>query len=278
MKYCTVYHQHLKAPKAADEIIINYTNDIKNLISFLLNKCSRQRVIIQIIDFENFIKVKEIEKIKIIKQTYPDLNFALLIPSIFGPLSTTADKEKVRLIQICQENKIPYFTEDRCGTWDKFYILSQLGVTDIYVVEALGFNLPTVSKIAHSRSISLRTFANVAQFSVAPLPAKLHFFIRPEDIPFYSQYIDTIEFFKGKELDVLYDIYTKDERWGGNLQEIINGLPEPIYSNYLFPGWPDRRIECDRKCMKGDNCSLCDNYISIANQLKEMDIKKKESN
>jgi hypothetical protein len=127
-----------------------------------LNKCSRQRVIIQIIDFENFIKDKEIEKIKIIKQTYPDLNFALLIPSVFGPLSTTADKEKVRLIQICQENKIPYFTDDRCGTWDKFYILSQLGVTDIYVVEALGFNLPTVSKIAHSRGISLRTFANVA--------------------------------------------------------------------------------------------------------------------
>lgn len=278
MKYCTVYHKHSKAAQSANEIIINYTEDVKNLLSFLLNKCSRQRVIVQIIDFESFIKNKEITKIIAIKQKYPELNFSILIPNIFANSGTATDETKIQFIQQLREYKIPFFTNDRCGTWDQFYILSHLRVTDIYVVEELGFNLPTVSKIAKSRNISLRTFANVAQYGTKPLPAKLHFFIRPEDIPFYGQYIDTIEFFKGKEIDVIYDIYTKDKRWGGNLQEIITDLPEPIYSNYLFPGWPDRRVECNRKCMKGDYCTLCDNYISIANQLREIDKKKKEDN
>lgn len=278
MKYCTVYHKHSKAAQAANEIIINYTEDVKNLLSFLLNKCSRQRVIVQIIDFESFIKSKEITKIIAIKQKYPELNFSILIPDIFTNGGTATDETKIQFIQQLREYKIPFFTNDRCGTWDKFYILSQLGVTDVYVVEELGFNLPTISQIAKSRNISLRTFANVAQYGTKPLPAKLHFFIRPEDVPFYGQYIDTIEFFKGKEIDVMYNIYTKDERWGGNLQEIITDLPEPIYSNYLFPGWPDRRVECNRKCMKGGYCTLCDNYISIANQLREIDKKKKEDN
>lgn len=279
MKYCTVYHQHSTAAKTADEIIINYNNDIKVLLSFLLNHCSKQRVIIEIKDFNTFIKDKEIEKIKIIQQEHPELNFTLLLPNVFPlGIGITTDADMMIFIQELQKYKIPFFTKDRCGTWDKLYVISQLGVTDVYVVEGLGFNLPLVSTFAKERQIAIRTFANVAQYSAGPLPLKLNFFIRPEDISIYEPYIDTIEFFIGKELDVLYQIYTKDQQWYGNLQEIINGLPSPLYSNYLFPGWADKRIDCDRKCMKGDPCSLCDSYAAIANKLQEIDTKSQQTN
>jgi hypothetical protein len=63
-----------------------------------LNHCLKQRIIIEIKDFNKFIQDKEIEKIKAIQQEHPELGFTLLLPSIF-PFGMTMNKDILIFIQ-----------------------------------------------------------------------------------------------------------------------------------------------------------------------------------
>jgi tetratricopeptide (TPR) repeat protein len=81
--------------------------------------------------------------------------------------------------------KLPWFSGLFAHTWDQLHYLISLGVSDIYVVEDLCFELPAVAKECHKHNIRVRVIPNVAQSSInASAPLK-KFFIRPEDIDIY---------------------------------------------------------------------------------------------
>jgi len=51
------------------------------------------------------------------------------------------------------------------------------------------------------------------------------FFIRPEDVDIYGEYVDVIEFYDSiEQQNVLYEVYFKDKEWNGKLREIIKGM------------------------------------------------------
>lgn len=155
-----------------------------------------------------------------------------------------------------------FFELTQAYDWDIFTGLIVMGVSDIYVTNSLGFDLKNVSKIAKKYKIKLRTYPNVCQSSFYLNKNNFkNFWIRPEDLEYYSQYIDTFEFWN-KELianiDLLYKIYIKDQKWDGNLQNIIQGLQKPLDSRNINNEAFRIRSYCEKKCLKGFDCFICD--------------------
>ena len=246
MKYCIDYNKKSKIIDKVDEINIIYNLKDTTLLEFLLtNQTKRVNICFEELDMEN--QLMAVEKINDIKKSNENLQLFLRLQNIND-----------NVIKKIKEYNLPFYINLRVNNWDTFRGLLDLGVSDIYITEDLCFNLLSVSTIAHSRNVQLRTFPNVAQSQWSLTDALKKFFIRPEDIDEYSMYIDTIEFFGDVDkTDVLYKIYAIDKKWMGRLNEIIIGFNSELDSRFILPKFAHYRTNCRKRCVKGGSCNIC---------------------
>jgi hypothetical protein len=128
-----------------------------------------------------------------------------------------------------------------------------------------------------AKGVNIRMYPNVAQapticeaFSPEGEDIK-KFFIRPEDLDQYEDYVDVIEFFGPLDKqDVLMDIY-KDGYWMGGLDELIIGFKDKINCMNLMPDFGFYRLACGHRCDL-EKCNYCDISKSLAAELKAKDI------
>lgn len=266
MKYCVKFSKDIKTSilNEVDEITILYDRTDLTLIDFL-EKHQHQRVNIFICELENCIKYKDIEKLNQIKKEKPHFNFVLKFIDINEDIQKKLEEYK----------ECKYFYDIIATDWDTFLGLVNEGVSDIYIGEDLGFELDKVSKIAKEHNINLRTFPNVSQNAwrnnLYPLKT---FFIRPEDVPLYEQYIDVFEFFggTGNFQDIYYDIYKNKKTWYGQLKEIIFGLDIDIDNKFIIPRFGEKRISCNRECLKGGKCNRCNVIEELSYNLEKSNL------
>lgn len=260
MNYCVEYNQFtekLKHINDFNEWIINYNPNDNTLLDFL-EQHQDKRIILKIPNDTFWY-------------TYLDLCKELC--NKYNNIIICLDYKENRIEQIC-EYCFPYFYRKQISTWDEFLGMIDLGVTDIYIVEDLGFELEAVSKIAKENNVNIRMFPNVAQSSWADTSAILKFFIRPEDMDYYSQYIDTIEFYyeRHKDLDIYYKIYKERQKWSGMLNEIIIDFNSDLDNRFILPRFSERRINCNKNCIKGGKCRICYNIIDLSKTLKDKNL------
>lgn len=264
MKYCMEFYVGGDYMKDADELII-LTSENHNYGEFI-KKRPNQRIIIRVMDEEDILDNKNLLKIFIaLKQELNLDNFAVMLPQ-------TCEQEKY--IAPLKEAGIDYFFFNLADSWIKLRYLIQLGVSDVYITEALGFDLERASDFAHKNGAKVRTYPNVAQEEI-PIYDIYSFFIRPEDIPIYENYIDVCEFFwktKISEQPVYYKIYAIDKKWFGELQEIIVGLKQSIDSRYIVKQFAETRCHCKQRCLSGGTCRMCDRVLDLAGTLKKVGI------
>lgn len=256
MKYCVPYSKHFKYKDKIDECMFIY-NEFHNtdIFHILAENPKPYRVIIHVTDFEFFKKWRMAEAAAELKQKGVD--FALMFHEY--------NKDMDEMLASFKEKEIQFFFETRVRDWDTFYGLINLGVSDIYIVENLGFELDLLGPVAHASSVSIRAFANVCQSSWKYGDTLKTFFIRPEDIPAYDEYVDVVEFFGNtNEQEVMYKVYALDGKWFGDLQEIIIGLDQKIDSRYVLPVFGAKRVRCGKRCMKGGMCRICDRVLEAA--------------
>lgn len=260
MAYCILYHPKLKTlAEQVEELCIRYNPKDTSLVEFM-KRYPKKRFILWIDklakwDLTNFVQIKT---------AVPEIDFT--VKFAYGDGAEPLFKE-------AKEAGIPAFFDILVKDWDTFNGLLDLGVSDIYITENLGFELDLLAEKAHSRGVKLRTFPNICQSAWSGTRPLKTFFIRPEDAEFYSQYIDCYEFFvddKQHNINVLYKVYTKDKKWFGDLQEIILGFNEPLDSRGLFGTFAEKRVKCGKKCEKGKSgCQLCERYAELANTMRE---------
>lgn len=259
MKFSMPFNLYSRYSYKVDQLIINYHKDLKALDGFLEDH-KNQRIILA------FNSNNQIDKnlLTIISNYIPvHSNLCVRIP--------TYDQA---IVDQLQELKIPFFTNDYVASWDELYTALHRPVTDIYVVEELGFVLDKVAAAAHSKNIKVRVFPNVAQ-SRSEIPAIKRFFIRPEDLSFYEPYVDVYEFYTADakiNTDVFYEIYSQDQKWFGDLNEIIIGLKTSFDSRCILNEFGKQRTTCDRTCFKGGHCQICDRIYEVSKLLKEADL------
>lgn len=178
-------------------------------------------------------------------------------------------KENSIIVDKIKQEKIPFFYSSQINNWDELLGCIELGVSDVYIFGDLCFDLENIRHIAQEKKVQIRCFANIC-YNNWKNGAITDFFIRPEDVDFYGQFIDVIEFYNSEDKqNVLYDVYFHLKEWNGNLQEVIQGLKVNVNNAYFFDEgeFARRRSVCGKKCLKGNKCSLCFRLIELASSL-----------
>lgn len=267
MKYCVPLFKNFKYIKEIDEIIIPFNENIE-FFKTLIEKekiLPSHRVIIEVSDSQYFYDNGLLMVLVNLKKNYPNFNFTLMFDKYSNKLNELYETLKLK--------KIQFFFSTYVRDWDAFYGLISIGVSDIYIVESLAFELNLLGPIAHEKEVLIRVFANVCQASWIKDNTLKSFFIRPEDISIYDSFIDVIEFYGDRKVqEVMYKVYVKDGKWYGDLREIINGLEIELDSRHILPAFAEARIACGKKCLKGKSCRICDRILETSQTMKEHDL------
>ncbi len=141
--------------------------------------------------------------------------------------------------------------------------------TDMYICEELGFSLDKISKILHRNNIKIRVFPNICQSSFPETPSIKTFFIRPEDIPAYSAFVDVFELISDESRqETIFKVY-KEEKWFGKINELIPTFRGDLDSRYLLDTFGIVRSKCGKRCMyKPESCAICDQFSELAKTFK----------
>lgn len=258
MKTCIEWRKSFKYFDQVDEYNIEYKpNKNEKLLDFLEHYAKEdKRVNIYTEPIESNIEVlAAIQKTK-------SYNMVIVI-----------DESPFRLNQKMQDfligNQCDYYFYYFCSNWDTFNRMIELEVSDIFISGELGFDLKRVAAVAGEKNVQLRSFVNLCQTHFGD--TFRGFFIRPEDIDIYGEYIDVFEFYESSsKQNVLYDVYFHDKHWDGNLREIVKNLDVDINNYYLLGSeFANRRINCKRNCFKGEKCNLCNNLKELADTLED---------
>lgn len=253
MKSCIEWRKGFKFLPQIDEFNIDFRNKEIQLTRFLELYAKSQRVNIRLP--EDYTK----DNIELLEAAYDKgYNIAIILPDIY-------------YTERLKEKGVPFYLSKAVDTWDEFCGFLSIGVSDIFITGELGFELDKVSSIAKERDVQIRCYANIIQSSWKNERGIKGFFIRPEDVDFYSNYVDVIEFYDSvDQQNVLYEVYFHSKEWNGKLREIIKGIVSDVDNYYILGSeFARRRSQCGKKCLKGERCELCDRLIELADSLEK---------
>lgn len=186
--------------------------------------------------------------------------------------SIRTDKNNAAALEALPKLGINWYFTNAAMTYDDIYTYKILGASEFFIGAQLGFDLPHCKAIASDLNMKVRS---IYAYRVEDNPiyrSYWQYFIRPEDVPLYSKYIDTIEFYGEPHIvNILVKAY-RAERWNGPLNEIIPINQKTYDSRYIIPQWGRRRVECNRKCMYGSSCSMCETLYDLSQSLEEAEI------
>jgi hypothetical protein len=269
MKFCLTFHNDIfKRYPDFDEVIIKYFEKDLTIFDFvskedILNK----RLILNIVDY------------KLNEEDFSDLAAILKKLQAINPkISILLSIKQYDFSQVLKENGIPFFFYKVAETWDELRSLTKEEISDVYIGSELGFRIAEVADFCHKLDIKVRVFANVAQTS-APLKNMTDissFFIRPEDLAKYEEYVDTVEFFGPLDRQgVLLKIYKRGS-WEGSLSDIIVGYKNKIANHTIAPQFGNIRLKCQKKCCQ-NKCNMCFKIEEIAEKVDNLGFRFKEN-
>lgn len=163
------------------------------------------------------------------------------------------------------EKGIPFYYHYEVHTFYELEGLEELGASEIIIGAPLTHMLPKVKEVTY---LPIRVVANIAYEDLIPHKNGIcGQWMRPEDMDFYSNYIDFAEFkFKDREQEqALFRIYAEQKNWPGDLSMIIDNLNFTA-TNRMIPGsLAVTRSQCGQRCLSGGACQLCKRILTVAN-------------
>ena len=246
MKYCLSCFQNVSYLKEADEIKVPWArrNKIPELIEYYPDKI----FIVQHLYSGKYVDWDEYEKL------YDQCDDALVIAL-----------NNVRDCIEAAKRDLPYYYGYPISTYEEFNSLVELEPFYIIPGAPLFFDLEYIS----SKGVPLRAFPNVSSMSLFP---KINNYsgtwIRPEDIDFYSRYIETCEFFTEtiEQERALFRIYKRDKEFIGPIGLIIPDLMDsPAHNDLINPEYISVRTYCKQRCESGEKpCNICERLLYLA--------------
>jgi hypothetical protein len=157
--------------------------------------------------------------------------------------------------------------------WETFTDLQDFGVSDIYIDGPLGFQ---ADKLALGKGTTkIRTSPTMSpNASFAPGRKYSSFYIRPEDLSYYNQAIDIIDFKEeNKEReDALLKIYARRNS-DQDVSLLYTGLPAGTPNSVFKTAFVEQRLNCRQRCrIPGYSCHYCDNSFLIADKISTIDL------
>ena len=242
------------------------------------------------VDKEYYKKVQEI-RIK-----YKELNKLLDIYELNSNLSiiltiTSQQKDEIKWDEIDKYNKmwqnkiiietdsfdimdaaklfnIRYFYAIPVNSFYDLKALVDYGCCDVKIDAPLTHMLDILDKF----DITIRMSPNIAYYAFIPRENGICGpWIRPEDIPAYETYVDTIEF-QGVDLQAeraLLHVYKDNGNWPGNLNLLLKNLRYDVDNRGFKEDFGSRRCVCKQRCMSTGTCKLCEREFHMLNYVKQ---------
>ena len=257
MKYCMLYDNRSRYLRNADEIILKYQHKTSEIIEHIGTYKQEKRVILNVylLDNETLLDCKEI--FAAVAERHPNM-------AILGEVTQAG---------VLTELGLPFFFANIVDTWDKLHAFINCGVSDVYIGNEFGFSLKKIAPVCKEHNVNVRVFPNAAQTSSHMLkPTMNSFYIRPEDLKYYEDLVDVVEFFGPIEKqDVFFKIYST-RRWLGKLNLIILGLEdaEDVKNTIFLECFGAVRTNCDKRCSYSKGCNMCTRFISINKTIDEV--------
>ena len=60
-----------------------------------------------------------------------------------------------------------------------------------------------------------------------------------------------------------------DKEWYGDLKEFLIGWNSNLDNRFIIPQFAEARLNCEKRCLKGHPCHVCERIIDISKKLKE---------
>ena len=254
--FCLNYYPNQKYIEEADQLKIKYKPADRTLVDFL-EVYKKKSIVIDVNDI--FVKQDAALFSELCKK-YPKVK---LIVDFYN-------KEALELIE---QYDIPHFFSNSVTSIDQMQGLLAYHPTDMYICEELGFFLDKISEILHKNHVKVRVYPNICQSSWAETPSLKTFFIRPNDIPIYSTFVDVFELISDKERQhVIFKIY-KQEKWMGPISEIIPTFKHDLDNKYILSSFGKIRSKCGKRCMyKPGSCNICERFAELGKTLEKSHI------
>ena len=261
MNYCIKYTNKFRYFNNSNvEIEIMYSSNNK-LLDFCKDVLKEsQKLVVNILDEE--ISENEVSVFEAAAAIHPNILFK------------TTDIDFIYK----NNNKLNFLYAEPISCWRDVRELSEIGISEILIRDYLCFDLEKLKTYCDKRNIKIRCVANyIEEDRFNTIPPYEKFFIRPEDVSFYEDYIDTIEFFKDdyyellEKQNVLYKIYNSG-KWEGKIGDIIDGYTDDTLNNTITPLFAEFRIDCGRRCDLG-LCDFCEHHMTLAKALEKFEIK-----
>lgn len=263
MKYCFNYRKSSTAMHTLDELNIKFApKNLDVLLTYILEH-PHQRINARVKEENDIYTDNLIEKFKNFKVEHPEADFAIILP-----------KYDKALADICRQKELKFFFDIVVREWETFNTFITAGVSDIYLVEQMMFEIKDAAVAAHAAGVAVRTFPNIVQRRYEDTSTIKAFFIRPEDVELYEGLVDVMDLYTIDEInqDVVLEVYRDDKQWWGPLKEIILGLDSNIDGRYIIPRFGERRLGCGRKCFKGKRCDVCETVEQLGDNLQKAGI------
>lgn len=267
LKYSINYEKDFRHFDEVDEIILNNYQGSDYIITFIptLDKDKSKRIILNMSSYRNDISEPIVYINKLRAEGY---NIAVKIYMY-----------QEDYIDLLKKAGIPFFFSDFCVNIESAYNQALMGVSDIYVVEELGFRMKDIQYIRKHFPVKIRVIPNIVQAQSGNMGVIESFWIRPEDTELYEPYVDVFEILnwtreegERTRLSVLFEIY-KQRQWLGNLNDIILDFDDipPVSNRGINPHFGEMRLNCGKRCLIG-KCNLCSRTIDLANAFKDAGI------
>lgn len=258
MRYCIRYSKSSQFRHMEDinEIEIVYHREDLSLPEFI-ERYKNKTIVINYIDNLSELSV-DVERLAILVKKYPNIKLKIS----YCP----------KYAKLLKDNKIPFFYSKIVYNWDELNSILEDEPTDIYIGYDFGFSIVNVAKKIHEKNIKVRCIPNLAQSLWDFENPITKFFIRPEDLSLYEDYIDICEFYgENDRQSVLYEIYAQDKKWDGGLNYLIAGFKDDTFNNADIdnPGFGMARLHCKKRCATTDKCKLCCTALELAKQLRK---------
>lgn len=175
----------------------------------------------------------------------------------------TVSAETFNILNEILNRKYKAFLNYPIANWELVEEVKKMNMTDIWIDGPLGFDLPAIKKSVGDIKIRIKPNGSTNWLSY-PMDIT-SFFIRPENLELYQEYIDVIDFQEHNEEKekTLLEIYQR-----GYFNEKLNYLipcADCEVSNKLIPEvFGKNRLQCQQKCkVGGRSCHSCPLTISL---------------
>lgn len=163
----------------------------------------------------------------------------------------------------CASHNIRYYYGFPINTFSELQALKNIGVCYVRLGEGLFFHMPKVKDIG----VPVRIVPNVAYTDGIPRDNGIAgHWVRPEDMLLYQDYVETIEFEDAgvKKEQALFRIYTSQEGWYGDINDLITNLNYSASNKMLPNNITMERIHCGQQCKINGRCQVCFRAFDLA--------------